>query len=140
MTPGRSARWLMGHFLFKIKIHSFIQSRCHRKHALGEISFPGGSGPRVFSPPGGYARSCFQDGSSAPRTNAPGMRYRWRPLRANYVPAIQQQSERNHCGILVIVFALHSLLGSVLEEERACLISNKAKVRFSILALSIQRG
>ena len=52
-----------------------FMARCHRKYTPGEISSPRSSGSRVFSPPGGCARSCFQDGSSAPRTNTPGMRY-----------------------------------------------------------------
>ena len=52
-----------------------FMARCHRKYTPGEISSPGSSGSRVFSPPGGCARSCFQDGSSAPRTNTPGIRY-----------------------------------------------------------------
>ena len=99
--------------------HNFIYTkwlavRCRRKYAPGETSSPGGSGSRVFSPPGSYARSCFQDGSSAPRTNAPGMRYRRivtlpSVCAPNYVPAIQQQSERNdhylcYCVCLALPF------------------------------------
>ena len=84
---------------------------CHKKYSPGEISSPGGSGLRVFSPPGGYTHSCFQDGSSTPRTNAPGMHYHY----PNYVPAIQQQGGGNDCGIFANAFALHSLLGETLE-------------------------
>ena len=43
--------------------------RCHRKWAPGEISSPGGSGLRVFPPPGDYARSRSEGWGSAPRTN-----------------------------------------------------------------------
>ena len=43
-----------------------------RNYAPGEIPPPGGGSLRIRSPPGDYARSCFQDGSSAPMTNTLG--------------------------------------------------------------------
>ena len=56
----------------EIRSLSFIsvgnfEYRCHRKCTQGVISSPGGSGPRVFSPPRDYVRSQFQGWGSAPR-------------------------------------------------------------------------
>ena len=48
------------------RLRNLAGIRCHRKCAPGVISSPGGSGLRVFSPPGDYARSQSRVGALLP--------------------------------------------------------------------------